>query len=243
MGSKKPKKQGESGDPRRKVSAPDTFRRAEQQPRFISVSPMPPELYVDEYKSIAIDDVEEGVAWPAQKGSSHYVYTTQRDRIIDHWLDAERWLRGACVLLLSPPDASLQAQVWGLVEQQRSNSLIRLSHDLLTAKGHDVPANFSNALGTLAHLRNVLAHQVSRPREARNPQAREGASPGITFMKVTGFRTGQYVHVTFHEIERVIAAVEPIVEWLIHELPECDQYLVESIADSAAATEPGRLGA
>jgi hypothetical protein len=143
------------------------------------------------------------------------LWTTLRDKVIDSWLEAERILRTACVLLLSPTE-ELRPRVWALMERQSGDALIDLLSDLLVAKGHEVPPDFRPHLKTLAKLRNLLAHQIARPRE--NKLSEEG----LVFLKITDFKEGTYVEVSYDRINRAITAATPIMQWLIRELPDAD---------------------
>lgn len=161
------------------------------------------------------------------------VWTTQRDRLIDTWLTAERILRTACVLLLSPT-TELQPRVWKLMERQSGDALIDLLGDLLVAKNYSLPDDFHTHLKSLAKYRNLLAHQASRPSESK-------LSDGLVFLKSTGFNEASYIEVTFDEIDQAITAVDPIMKWLVAELPEADMANVSMDDEVFDALEKRRI--
>lgn len=172
----------------------------------------PPGIVAEHYELHDFRDAKEGEA--ASKVHRLTVWSTKRDVLIDTWLTAERILRTACTLLLSPSEA-LQTRVWELMKRQSGDALIDLLADLLVAKGYTLPEDFSTHLKQLAKLRNLLAHQASRPRENK-------LSDGLVFIKSTGFNQATYVEVTFEEIDQAIASVDAPMKWLLGELPEAD---------------------
>ena len=186
--------------------------------RYVLAGP-PPGIVVDRYKVLDLRTYKETNEEPDIITHPVEVWTTRRDKLIDTWLDAERILRTACVLLLSPT-VELRARVWTLMERQSGDALIDLLGDLLNAKSHTPPDDFRNHLKLLAKLRNLLAHQSSRPRESK-------LSDGLVFLKSTGFKKGLYVEVAYSRIDQAIAAVEPFMKWLVAELPEVDHVGVQ----------------
>lgn len=157
------------------------------------------------------------------------VWTTQRDRVIDLWLDAEHFLRTAATLLLGSTD-ELRQQIWSLVNRQGGEHLIRFVRDLLVANGHAVPATYSQALNDLCRLRNLFAHQVSRPPHGYEPD-------GLLFLQRKDFGKGQYVHIPFAEIEKAVDNADPVLKWLHEALPavgsvsvDVDDALIEGLA-------------
>lgn len=179
---------------------------------------LPPGIVIDHY---AVDDLRgmQETDDPNDIVTHHFaVWTTLRDRAIDRWLDAERILRTACVLLLSPTTA-LQERVWDLMRRQGGDALIDLTTDLLEAKGHAIPQHFRSGLKALVRMRNLLAHQPSRPREHLK-------SDGLVFFKSVGFRAGEYVEVSYKDIHDVTNRAQPLMEWLTSEIPDSDGFSV-----------------
>ncbi|QGN58861.1 hypothetical protein [Nostocoides sp. HKS02] len=200
---------------KRKPKAPTNPRRG----RLRILGPaLPPGIVVDTYE---MTDLRKYDTSTESGEVNHYVYvwTTLRDRLIDRWLDAERILRTACVLLLSPSD-ELRPRVWTLVGRQSGDALIDLLGDLLVAKGHEPPDDFRRSLKALVGVRNLLAHQPSRPRENKR-------SDGLVFLKSTGFKEGVYVEISYSKIEQAMLDVQPSMDWLVEEIPESDGVVVQ----------------
>src|SRR5258706_2736234 len=87
------------------------------QGRLRVVSPtLPPGIVVDRYEVQDLRDYDISTQFGEKKHVVH-VWTTLRDRLIDRWLDAERILQTACVVLLSPTD-ELRPRVWSLIALQ-----------------------------------------------------------------------------------------------------------------------------
>lgn len=186
---------------------------------------LPPGIVADRYEVRDLRAFRESSRESDVVTHSVEVWTTRRDRVIDTWLDAERTLRTACVLLLSPTE-ELQTRLWTLLSRQSGDALIDLLGDLLKAKNHTTPDGFRSHLKVLAKLRNLLAHQASRPREAKQ------SDDGLVFLRSTGFKSGSYVEVTYEEMDQAIAGVEPLMKWLVAEFPEVD-YVSVQLEDEA----------
>jgi hypothetical protein len=176
---------------------------------------LPPGIVVDRYELSDLRDYDESINSGEKKHLVH-VWTTLRDNVIDRWLDAERTLRTACVVLLSPTD-ELRPRVWTLMGRQSGDALIDLLADLLMAQGHELPEGFRTSLKALVRTRNLLAHQPSRPRESRLSE-----SDGLVFLRSTGFKEGIYVEISYQAIEQAISDVRPVMEWLVAEIPDSD---------------------
>lgn len=180
--------------------------------RTISSS-LPPGIVVEQYHLVDLRGYDAATD-TGEKKHLMEVWTTLRDKLIDEWLDNERILRNACVLLLSPTD-ELRPRVWTLVARQSGDALIDLLGDLLTAKGHDLPEAFRTSLKALVKTRNLLAHQPSRPRESK-------LSDGLVFLRTTGFKQGVYVDISYQAIEQAISDAGPVMKWLLAEIPDSD---------------------
>jgi hypothetical protein len=179
----------------------------------------PPGIHIDRFS--LEDRRQSGSIEDDSDKTTHLleVWTSQRDRVIDSWLDAERYLRTAATLLLSPNE-TLREQVWTLVCRQSGDPLIRLAGDLLGAKGHRLPPDFVAALSKLCRLRNLFAHQVSRPLP-------ESPITGLMFLQSKEFKKGSYVTVSFAEIEETLARNKPVLGWLLAEIPDADGVSVQ----------------
>lgn len=143
------------------------------------------------------------------------VWTTLRDKLIDHWLTVERILRTACVILLTESDA-VRPRLWEIFKKQNGEYLIDITYDLLKSKGYKVPKDFKQPLKRLAATRNILAHLASRP------AANKMTDKGLVFLKPTGFNEAEYIEVRFEEIQTTIDSINPIMEWLVQAIPESD---------------------
>lgn len=179
---------------------------------------LPPGIVVDRYE---LTDLREYDADSGAGGETHsvVVWTTLRDRLIDRWLDVERILRSAGVILLSPTD-DLRPRIWTLMSRQSGEALIDLLADLLSADGSAVPTDFKPSLKALVGMRNLLAHLSSRPRESK-------VSTGLVFLRSVGFKEGVYVEASFDDIERAMSDVRPVMDWLLAELPDSDGVSVQ----------------
>jgi hypothetical protein len=195
-------------------------RRMPPQGRLRVVSPtLPPGIVVDRYEVQDLRNYDMSTQFGEKKHVVH-VWTTLRDRLIDRWLDAERILRTACVVLLSPTN-ELRPRVWSLMARQTGEALIDLLGDLLIAKGHELPDDFRRSLKALVKTRNLLAHQPSRPRESKL------SNGGLVFLRSTGFKEGVYVEISYEDIEQAISDVQPVMEWLVVEVPDSDGVAVQ----------------
>lgn len=52
-------------------------------------------------------------------------------------------------------------------------------------------------------------------------------SDGLVFLRTTGFKQGQYVEISYQDIERAISDAESVITWLVDEIPESDGVGVE----------------
>lgn len=185
---------------------------------LFAIPVLPPGIVVDQYELIDVRDYD-ALTEAGEKKHVMQVWTTLRDKLIDQWLDDERILRTACVLLLSPTD-ELQSRVWDLMVRQNGDALIDLLGDLLVTKGHDLPKDFRVNLKALVRHRNLLAHQPSRPSESK-------ISDGLVFLRSTGFKKGVYVEVSYQDIDQVLSDIRPVMAWLIAEVPDADGVIVD----------------
>lgn len=199
----------------KKARKPKKTVRSTRPPTLMRTASLslPPGIVVDRYELTDLRNYDVSTKSGA-KTHRVEVWTTLRDKLIDEWLDDERILRTACVLLLSPTE-ELRPRVWNLMVRQSGDALIDLLGDLLTAKDHELPETFRTSLKALVKTRNLLAHQPSRPRESMR-------SDGSVFLRTTGFKEGAYVEVPYHTIEQAISDVGPVMKWLIAEIPDSD---------------------
>jgi hypothetical protein len=180
--------------------------------------PLPPGIVVDQYDVVDLRSFDTATN-TGEKTHRVHVWTTLRDKAIDEWLDIERILRTACVILLSPTE-DLRPRVWALVARQSGDALIDLLGDLLIAKGHELPETFRTSLKALVKTRNLLAHQPSRPRESK-------LSDGLVFLRLTGFKEGVYVDISYQAIQQAMSDVGPAIRWLVAEIPDSDGVRVQ----------------
>jgi hypothetical protein len=142
-----------------------------------------------------------------------------REHLLDTWAKVERTVLAAATILLSPTE-ELRERTWKLLYRQSVNTLIQLVNDLFLANDIDVPADFVTTMTRLYQLRNVLAHNESRPGLA-------GDQVGLMLLKPLQFKKGQYVTLTYSELETTTERAEQIMEKLVPQIPDADGSNVE----------------
>lgn len=207
---------------RTKKHKPSDPQPPEDPFRIASATP-PPGISIERYefhdlRRLGTDDQ------PIPAVHTLEVWTSRRDQVIDAWLTAERILRAACTILLSPTE-DVRPRVWTLLQRQSGEPLIDLSADLLAATGRSVPDDFRDVLKRLSRMRNLIAHQASRPRQI-------GLSEGLVFLKLTGFNQGSYVEVSYAQMDEATQGIAHVMQWLLSELPKSDMVSVE-LSDEA----------
>ena len=147
-----------------------------------------------------------------------------REYVLDEWARTERLLR-AVSAFLTPGQSREDA--WKTSRARRTRQLIDDVAQQTRDDGKAPPGDFQSALWDLYQLRNLLAHNDSRPL----PLAPKS---GVRVLRTLQFNKGTYTDVLNGEMRRKTNRAHVLTTWLAGHYPEGDGVLIDLDDDEVA---------
>ncbi|TFC02322.1 hypothetical protein [Cryobacterium sp. MDB2-33-2] len=169
------------------------------------------------------------------------VEISMREHVLDEWARAERYVRAAAAKLALEAEAGGAAHPegtqnlwandvepqWKTATAKRVKDVLNDLEGYLSARSTPAPKEFRRLLLELYSLRNLLAHNESRPIPL-NPDS------GVRVLRPLQYGKAIYVTVTNDEMVSKSKRAASMSDWLARLLPEVDRVRVE-IDDSEVA--------
>lgn len=147
-----------------------------------------------------------------------------REHVLDEWARTERLLR-AVSAVLTPGQSREYA--WKSSSARRARQLIDDVARQARDDGKAPPEDFQSALWDLYQLRNLLAHNDSRPLPLE-PKS------GVRVLRTLQFNKGTYTDVLNGEMKRKTDRAHELTTWLAGHYPEGDGVMFDLDDDEVA---------
>lgn len=166
-----------------------------------------------------------------------------RDHVLDEWARAERYIRAAAALLAadensdgpgvqtSTSDDGLWrtdvAPYWKEMAAKRVKDVLGVLERSLVSRSTPAPKQFRQHLMDLYAMRNLLAHNESRP-------IYMDLDSGVRVLRALQYGKATYVTITNDQMVDVSTRGAAMSDWLAGVLPEVDRIGVELHEDEVA---------
>lgn len=165
-----------------------------------------------------------------------------RERVLDEWARAERYIRAAAALLAAARNGHVNekpstsedslwrndvAPYWKEMAAKRVKDVLTILERSLIARSTPAPRQFRQHLLDLYAMRNLLAHNESRPIFL-------DLDSGVRVLRALQFGKAAYVTITNDEMVEASTRGGAMSDWLADLLPEVDRTGVELDDDEVA---------
>lgn len=170
------------------------------------------------------------------------VEVSMREHVLDEWARAERYIRAAAALLAAEGNghvddqASASAQglwrsdvapYWKDMAAKRVKDVLTILERSLVSRSTPAPKQFRQHLLDLYAMRNLLAHNESRP-------IFMDLDSGVRVLKALQYGKATYITISNDQMVEVSKRGAAMSDWLADLLPEVDRIGVEVHEDEVA---------